>query len=181
MAASVIKTDVGCSIVSQPVLTDLVDLGGGITAYQLKTAGGGLLPAAVALSDALANPTTPMVGSCVLAWDGTQFVRVRVPSISKDQSTVDIGMIATVWTPAGGKKVRFTGGSISVSADVSILFEDNIAGVTVFRTPKLVHDTPYNFVVRGGQGYLLAAANNVLKATASGAATLLGTLDGTEE
>lgn len=35
------------------------------------------LPAAGALSDALANPTTPMIGSASLAWDGTQWLRDR--------------------------------------------------------------------------------------------------------
>lgn len=35
--ATVIKSDVGCQVGSQPVLSDLVDLGGGITAHVLKT------------------------------------------------------------------------------------------------------------------------------------------------
>ena len=38
------------------------------------------LPAAVALSDTLANPTAPAVGACLLGWDGTQWVRVDVDS-----------------------------------------------------------------------------------------------------
>jgi hypothetical protein len=33
------------------------------------------LPAAAALSDALANPTTPLIGSCLMRWDGTQWQR----------------------------------------------------------------------------------------------------------
>ncbi len=33
------------------------------------------LPAAAALSDTAANPTTPMIGAAVLYWDGTQWVR----------------------------------------------------------------------------------------------------------
>ena len=35
------------------------------------------LPAAAALSDALANPTTPLIGSASLAWDGTQWLRSK--------------------------------------------------------------------------------------------------------
>lgn len=41
MAAVVIKTDVGAIITGQPVLADLVDLGNGQTAFQLKTSVGG--------------------------------------------------------------------------------------------------------------------------------------------
>jgi len=64
------------------------------------------------------------------------------------------------------------GGTLSVSAACSILFEDNSAGTTVWRTPKLLADTPYNFDL--GQGVLLSAANNVLKATSSAAAKCPG-------
>lgn len=137
------------------------------------------LPAAAALSDAAANPTTPTVGAALVLWDGTQWVRTRQPSTFKDQSAVAIGTIATVWTPASGKKVRLMGGSVSVSAAGSVLFEDNSAGTTVFRTPKLGADTPFNFDIPGGR--LLSAANNVLKATLSTTGTITGTLWGTEE
>lgn len=45
MAAPVVKADIGCLIGSQAVLADLVDIGGGVTVFQLKTgmsgAGGG--------------------------------------------------------------------------------------------------------------------------------------------
>jgi hypothetical protein len=102
-----------------------------------------------------------------------------IPDTFKDQATVAIGSIATVWTPATGKKVRLMGGYISVSAAVSILFEDNAAGTTVFRTPKLLADTPFVFDL--GNGILLSHANDVLKATSSAAANLTGTLYGREE
>ena len=121
-----------------------------------------------------------------MAVDGTLTVtstesEVNVPDTYKDLSAVDIGSIATVWTPATGKKIRLLGGYISVSAAVSVLFEDNAAGAGnfVFRTPKLTADTP--FVFWFDQGRLLAAANNVLKGTASAAATITGTLFGIEE
>ena len=80
--------------------------------------------------------------------------------------------ITTVWTPASGKKFRLMGGTLSCSAAVSILFEDNTAGATIFRTPKLLVDTPYTFEVRGGQGFLSAVADNVLKATSSGSGVI---------
>ena len=99
----------------------------------------------------------------------------------KDVATVAIGSIATVWTPASGKKVRLVGGSISVSAAGNVLFEDNSAGASnfVFRTPKLLADTPYNFDLGGGK--VLSSADNVLKATLSTTGNLTGTLYGTEE
>jgi hypothetical protein len=72
------------------------------------------------------------------------------------------------------------GGSISVSAATSVLFEDNAAGNIVIRTPKLFADTPYAFDL--GNGILSSGVNNVLTAAASGvAATMVGHLYGTEE
>ena len=105
---------------------------------------------------------------------------MRVPAIIKDLNAVDIHAIATVWTPAGGKKFRLMGGQFSVSAVCSVLFEDNGAGTTIGgRTPKLLADTPYQF--DWGNGVLSGAADRVLKATSSASATITGYLYGTEE
>lgn len=135
--------------------------------------------AAAALSDALANPTTSQIGAWLLAFDGNQGVRVRVSSARKDLNAVAVGTIATVWTPAAGKRVRLMGGVVSVSAAGSLLFEDNAAGTFVWRTPKLATDSPYNFDL--GQGVALGAVNNVLKLTLSVAGNVTGTLYGVEE
>jgi len=105
-------------------------------------------------------------------------VDLLIPDTFKTLKGVAIGSIATVWTPATGKKVQLMGGSISVSAAVSVLFEDNGAGNDVFQTPVLSANTPYNFDL--GNGVLLSAINNVLKATSSGAANITGTLYGIE-
>lgn len=139
------------------------------------------LPAAAALGDSVANPTTPTIGSALLGYNGAALERVRVANIQKDLSAVTITSITTVWTPASGKKFRLMGGTISVSAAGSVLFEDNTAGTTIFRTPKLLADTPFTFVCNGGQGKLSAAADNILKATLSVAGAITGTLWGTEE
>jgi hypothetical protein len=104
----------------------------------------------------------------------------EIPLTFKGLSAVAIGSIATVWTPASGKRIRLVGGSISVSAAVNVLFEDNSGGNFVFRTPKLLVDTPYNFTLEG-RGVLLSAVDNVLKATSSSAANVTGTLWGVEE
>ena len=137
------------------------------------------LPAASGLIDGTVNPTAPLAGLCLLLYNGATWDRVRTANTRKDQSTVAIGTSGTVWAPTTGKKFRLMGGSISVSAAASVLFEDNVSGNFVFRTPKLAADTPYNFDL--GNGYLSVAANNVLKATSSAAANLLGTLWGVEE
>lgn len=113
-------------------------------------------------------------------FNGATWDKVRVGNISKDLSAVTITTISTVWTPAAGKRIRFMGGTISTSTAVSVLFEDNAGGTTVFRTPKLLADTPYTFTVNGGQGKVLAA-DNVLKATSSAAGVITGTIWGTEE
>jgi hypothetical protein len=138
-------------------------------------------PAAAALVDTAGNPIVPMAGVCLLVFNGTTWDRLRAASVRKDLNAIAIGAIATVWTPAAGKRFRLMGGVLSVSAAASVLFEDNAAGAGsfVFRTPKLAADTPYNFDL--GQGFLSAAINNLLKATSSAAASVTGTLYGTEE
>ena len=139
------------------------------------------LAAAAALADAAANPTTSMIGANLLGYNGATWDRVRVQAFRVDLNAVTITAIATLWTPTSGKKFRLMGGSISVSAASSVLFEDNSAGAGnfVWRTPKLSADTPYNFDL--GNGKLSATINNVLKGTASAAATITGTLYGVEE
>lgn len=103
-------------------------------------------------------------------------VLVATQGLLGDMSAVSIGSIATVLTPATGKKLRLLGGSFSVSADASVLFEDNAAGAAnyVYRTPLLLAKTPYDFTI--GNGKLLAAVDNVLKATSSAAASITGVL-----
>jgi hypothetical protein len=114
-------------------------------------------------------------------YNGSTWDKIRVPNINKDLNALAIGTITTVWTPGTGKRFRLIGGSISVSGAVSVLFEDNASGTTIFRTPKLLADTPYNFTCNGGQGILSSTANFVLKVTSSGAANITGTIWGVEE
>lgn len=132
-------------------------------------------------SDAVGNSGTFGNTNGVLPYiyNGTSWDRMRTPFVFKDINAVAIGAIATIWTPGAGKKFRLMGGNLSVSAAISILLEDNAGAAFIFRIPKLLVDTPYNFDL--GNGFLSAAANNVLKATGSGAANLTGTVYGTEE
>jgi len=94
-------------------------------------------------------------------------------------AAVSIGSIATVLTPASGKKFRLLGGDISVSANASVLFEDNVGGATIYQAPLLLTGQPFSFDL--GPGYLSLAADNVLKATSSAAAAMTGTLYYSEE
>jgi hypothetical protein len=105
---------------------------------------------------------------------------LRTPDVFKDVNAVAGGSITTVWTPTSGKRVVFMGLTVSVSAACSLLFEDNSAGAGnfVFRTPKLLADTPYTFDL--GNGVALSAVDNVLKVTSSAAANITGTIYGVE-
>jgi hypothetical protein len=138
------------------------------------------LPPAALLVDAMTNPTTPTVGAAIKAYNGATWDRLRIPVIFKSLSAVAIGAIAAVWTPAGGKKFRLMGGSISVSVAASVLLEDNAGGTTIIQLPALLANVPYQFDV--ANGILSGAANRVLKATASAnPCTVTGFLYGAEE
>lgn len=112
--------------------------------------------------------------------DGASWSPYRAPSKFVDVPTVAVGSIATLWTPASGKRIRLLGLTVSLSAAANLLLEDNAGGNFVLRTPKLLADTPYTFDL-GPNGILLAAADRVLKGTSSAAANLTGTLFGVEE
>lgn len=98
--------------------------------------------------------------------------------VRKDFSVVAVGSIVTGWTPASGKTIVVYGLSISLSAAANLLLEDNAAASFLFRTPKLLADTPYTVEFPGG--LTLAAADNLLKLTSSAAANLTGTIWGEE-
>lgn len=104
----------------------------------------------------------------------TQIVPIIVGAQIADLSAVNINTIATVATPASGKKLQLIGGSISLSADASVLFEDNSAATAnfVYRTPLILAKTAYDF----WSGKILSSADNVLKATSSASATITGVL-----
>ncbi len=98
-----------------------------------------------------------------------------------DCNAVSLNSIATVITPSSGKRLRFLGMDLTVSADASILFEDNAAATAnlVWRTPLLLAKTPY--FIDLANGVLLSAVDNVLKGTASANAAITGTLFYSEE
>lgn len=154
------------------------------------TTNGVVMAASAAVTDGIGNygAITQAPGSVAsaplviipLCFNGATFDKQRSPSTFKDLASINISSIATVWTPAAGKKFRLMGGTISVSGACSVLFEDNVGGATIFRTPALLTITPYSFSL--GNGILSGVADRVLKATASsGTVSIIGTLYGTEE
>ncbi len=66
-----------------------------------------------------------------------------------------------------------------VSAAASVAFTDATSGAVLWRTPKLLADTPYT--VDLGNGQITTSPNNVIRATSSAAANITGTLYGIEE
>lgn len=93
-----------------------------------------------------------------------------------DMSAITINSITTVLTPTTGKRFVLLGGTISVSADASVLFEDNTAATAnfIFRTPLLLAKMPYDFDI--GRPYVSQAVDNVLKATGSANCAITGML-----
>lgn len=134
---------------------------------------------AALLADGVTKPTTLPFAAWLYGYNGISGDLIRVQSFRVDMNAVSITTIASVWVPSNGKKFRLMGGSFSVSATVSVLFEDQSAGNFVWRTPKLLADTPYNFDL--GNGKLSNFTGWILKATSSAAASITGTLYGTEE
>lgn len=68
----------GTLTVDQPTAANLNATVVQATAANLNCTADTELPAAVALSDALSNPTAPAVGSYGLRWDGTQWTRAQL-------------------------------------------------------------------------------------------------------
>jgi hypothetical protein len=109
---------------------------------------------------------------------GTNYDRLRVAAIFK---TVDLGSATAetaVWTPAAGKKVRLLRLVLTASAQTKLTLKDGTGGTTV-AVVELAANSP--LVVDLSNGILSAAANNALTISRSIAATLAGTLMGTEE
>lgn len=103
-----------------------------------------------------------MGGSASFGFMGTGFDRVRFGKVYKwmEYITLPTGTASTVWTPAAGKKFRLMGVQISTSAAAQVHLRDG-AGGTRFHSQRTggADTKDFNF----GNGYLSAAANNVLE------------------
>jgi hypothetical protein len=87
-------------------LRDAIRGAGGYTLtdiYNVESAFSGKFPSATALADNLGNPTTTIVGSALLGWDGTYWRRVAVDSSSRLKVAVDVITLTSVnLTQVGG-------------------------------------------------------------------------------
>jgi hypothetical protein len=135
-------------------------------------------PTAVVPGDATNGPTIPQIQNFPMLWNGSTWDRKRVASIVVPLSNIAVSTSpASIWTPSSGKKFRIMGGTVSLSASVTLAFQD--AGTT-FAIFSMTSGTnlPLNF---GENGYLSTAANNSLFALGGGSANLYGTIFGTFE
>lgn len=98
------------------------------------------LPAAVALSDTLANPTTPPVGACMMRWTGSVWVR--------DHATKGTPSAAAAVAPTTTATLLLAANANRVSA----LFTNNGAG-TVYVGPTSAVTTATGHPVATGQPF----------------------------
>lgn len=147
------------------------------------------LGAGTSPSDLIANPSTAPVVSLMMGWTGAVWERFRMADRQWDINAQTIGTVRTAIAGAvasSGKKIRLMGGFVSFSVAASLLFEEGVGsgtgnGVDYFRTPKLLADTPFAFVVNGGSGVLAGTADGIIQCTAGAAGALTGTLFGMEQ
>jgi hypothetical protein len=149
----------------------------------LKQVGGIDLAALLADADAMANLAAgvlPVQARNVL-FNGATWERWRNPNVFKSPSAVVITSETTIWTPGAGKKFRLMGGVITQGVVTgAITFKDNTAGATIIIIPPNTIGVAIAFAL-GGNGFLSAAANNVLTATGASTETVTGFLFGCEE
>jgi hypothetical protein len=132
-------------------------------------------------SDGLSGSyASPVVGTYNLLYNAATWDRQRQAVIYKVLALASGTAETTIWTPAAGKKFRLMGFLLSPGAATTLTFKDNTGGTTIFAAHGPI-DTPILFTPASSNGILSAAANNPLTVTRSIAATLDGTVYGTEE
>ncbi len=107
-----------------------------------------------------------------LVWTANVFKTVSATVITNE---------TTVWTPASGKKFRLLGWYLAQGvATGAITLRDNTGGSTIVIIPQHTVGVGIDFRLPGN-GYLSAAANNVLTAQGVSTETITGFFFGTEE
>ena len=146
------------------------------------------LPAAAALGDSVANPTTSQIGAAQELWNpaNATWERQRTPTVFKAVNGVTATGSTAVWTPAAGKRFRLMGFTITVSGNAAraagsstIIGLLDVAAV-IFQVNPFVPAAAAttmgaDFVVTvlfPGNGYLSTAINQTLNVNLGGALTV---------
>lgn len=116
-------------------------------------------------------------------WNGASWDRLRGPNVIKTVAAVAITAATgvTIWTPAAGKKFRLMGWSLSSSAAAALIFGDNVVGTVILRSELLAAAGLSQIPPGFGNGFLSAAADNVLKLDVTANTTVSGYVFGVEE
>lgn len=85
----------------------------------------------------------------------------------------------TIWTPASGKRFRLMGFALFSDTGTALTFRDDTAGTTIWSDGVAAGGRANSPDM--GDGILSAAADNVLTLQCATAATVNGTVFGTEE
>ncbi len=129
-----------------------------------------------------AAPGANIVLENVALYNGATFDRQRTPNIFKPQNAVAIAATpgTAIWTPAAGKKFRLMRVVLTSSVAGNLVFTDASGGTVIAVIPVTAAGAGVPFDL--GNGYVSGTINNALFAfNSGGAATISGTLVGTEE
>jgi hypothetical protein len=129
-----------------------------------------------------AAPGANIVLENVALYNGATFDRQRTPNISKPQNAAAIAATpgTAIWTPAVGKKFRLMRVVLTSSVAGNLVLTDASGGTVIAVIPVTAAGAGVPFDL--GNGYLSGTVNNALFAfNSGGAATISGTLAGTEE
>lgn len=138
------------------------------------------LPAASALADGTANPTTTLIGAGAMVFNGATWDRARTPTVFKAFSGTVITSETSIWTPTSGKKFRLMGFVVTqtvVAGDITI--RDGTGLATILTIPSTPTGQP--LAVPLGNGILSGAINRVLTMQGASTEAVSGFVYGTEE
>lgn len=113
------------------------------------------------------------------AYNGATWDRQRVASVFKTFTISASAAETTIWTPTSGKKFRVLGYHLFSDTATVLTIRDNTAGTVIFKDGVAANTRAVANSM--GNGVLSAAANNVLTLQCGTAATVNGTVFGTEE
>lgn len=105
------------------------------------------LPAAVALSDALSNPTTPLIGGATLYWDGSQWLRWQrnVKTLTVSAATLANVSASASSTTVFASNANARGRTIHNDSTAALYLKFGAAASTTSYTVRLDADAYFEF------------------------------------